>query len=126
MRQLEAVIDLLDAAAVETGRLTRQWVYHARRRRNRILRAGPDTPLWNELAKAVAPYLRRRGEKAQLGRVLGLPRQRIHQILVARTAFPDAERTLLLVAWVAAQRRNAGSATRARREDGGGGRPHLR
>ncbi len=68
------------------------------------LRPGSGTPLWNELARQAVPYLRRRGEKAKLGRLLGLPRQRVHEFIRARTACPDAERTLLLLCWVARRR----------------------
>ena len=68
------------------------------------LRPGPDTPVWNELVRQAGPYLRKRGDKVRLGRLLGLPRQRIHQLLVAKTACADAERTLLLAAWVHAKR----------------------
>ena len=47
------------------------------------------------------PQLRRRGEKINLGRELGVPPQRIHEYFVARTAAPDAERTLALLVWLA-------------------------
>ena len=65
---------------------------------------GPDTPLWNELVTATQKLLKRRGEKAKLARYLGVPRQRIHLLLVAKTACPDAERALQLLAWVNARR----------------------
>lgn len=69
------------------------------------LKPGPDTPVWNELVRQAAPYLRKRGDKVRLARLLGVPRQRIHQLLVARNACADAERTLLLAAWVHAKRK---------------------
>ena len=69
------------------------------------LRPGPDTPLWNELAAATVAALGRRGDKAKLARLLGLSRQRLHLFLVARTALPDAERTLQLLAWLNARQR---------------------
>ena len=69
-------------------------------RRGATVRPGPETPLWNELARQALLHVRRRGDKANLGRVLGLPRQRIHQFLVDHSACPDAERTLLLLAWL--------------------------
>jgi hypothetical protein len=75
-----------------------------RTKRGAVLRPGPDTPLWNELAGAVQSALRRRGEKAKLARILGLPRQRLHVVLVARTACLDAERTLQLLVWLQARR----------------------
>lgn len=68
------------------------------------LKPGPDTPVWNELVRQAAPYLRKRGDKVRLARMLGLPRQRLHQLLVAKTACADAERTLLLLAWVRSKR----------------------
>ncbi|HET7535657.1 MAG TPA: hypothetical protein VFJ90_04335 [Candidatus Didemnitutus sp.] len=76
-----------------------------RARRGNALHPGPDTPLWNELAKQVHLQLRRYGDKANLGREIGLPRQRIHQLIVARTACADAERTLLLLIWLQARLR---------------------
>jgi hypothetical protein len=75
-----------------------------RRRPGWALRPGADTPVWNELVKHAAPYLRKRGDKVRLARLLRLPRQRLHQLLVARSACADAERTLLLLAWVQAKR----------------------
>ena len=75
-----------------------------RERRGSALHPGPDTPLWNELAAIAQKLLKRRGEKANLARYLGLPRQRVHLLLVAKTACPDAERALQLLAWVNARR----------------------
>lgn len=73
------------------------------RTRGHTMKPGADTPLWNELVKQLQPHLRKRGEKARLARLLGLPRQRVHQLLRARTACADAERTLLLLCWLAAK-----------------------
>jgi hypothetical protein len=73
-------------------------------KRGAVPRPGLDTPLWNELAEAVVRALRRRGEKAKLARILGVSRQRLHVLLVARTACPDAERTLQLLVWLQARR----------------------
>ena len=75
-----------------------------RARRGGTLRPGHGTPLWNELARHAAAELRRRGDKTNLARDLGVSRQRLHQLLVERTATPDAERTLLLLVWLAARR----------------------
>lgn len=72
-------------------------------KRGRTLRPGASTPVWNELVRLAQPHLRKYGEKAQLARILGLPRQRIQDFLKAGTACPDAERTLLLLCWVAAR-----------------------
>ena len=45
--------------------------------------------------------MRSRGcEKARLARILGMHRQRLHVLLVSKTAFADAERTLQLMAWL--------------------------
>ncbi|MBI5381270.1 MAG: hypothetical protein HZA31_05160 [Opitutae bacterium] len=71
------------------------------RRTGATLRPGPATPLWNELARQARPLLARRGEKAKLARLLGVPRQRVNDYLRATQACPDAERTLLLLCWVA-------------------------
>lgn len=68
------------------------------------MRPGPGTPLWNELARAAAAELGRYGDKAKLARILGVPRQRLHEYLVAKTACPDTERALRLLAWVMANR----------------------
>lgn len=67
------------------------------------LRPGPQTPLWNELVRHATPYLHKRGAKAGLARLLGVPRQRLQDYLKQGTATPDAERTLLLLCWVAAR-----------------------
>ena len=72
--------------------------------RGATLRPGPDTPLWNELAGIVRGLLVKRGQKANLARFLGIPRQRLHQYLIQQNACPDAERTLLLLTWVCARR----------------------
>jgi hypothetical protein len=63
-------------------------------------RPGPGTPIWNELAKHALPFLRKRGEKVKLARVLGIPRQRLNDYLHARAACPDAETALLLLCWL--------------------------
>jgi len=69
-------------------------------RPGRTLRPGSDTPIWNELASQTRPFLRKRGEKVKLARILGVPRQRVNDFLHAHTACPDAERTLLLLCWL--------------------------
>ncbi len=73
--------------------------------RGAILRPGRDTPRWNKLAEAAAKLLRRRGDKVRLARFLGISRQRLHLLLKARTACPDAERALLLREWVELRQR---------------------
>lgn len=72
----------------------------ARPRRGETLKPGPASPLWNELSKVVLTRLTRYGAKAQLARLLGLPRQRVHELLRSRRHLPDAERTLLLLVWL--------------------------
>lgn len=72
-------------------------------KRGLTLQPGPDTPLWNELVRQVRPHLRKRGSKAQLGRILGVPRQRVNFCLNAEQGCLDAERTLLLLAWLCAR-----------------------
>lgn len=79
-----------------------------RRRRTKgggTLRPGPDTPLWNELRRQLRPHLLRYGRQANLGRLLGLPRQRINAFVTGGGEMPDAERTLQLLVWLAAVRR---------------------
>ncbi|MDP2137552.1 MAG: hypothetical protein Q8J74_06825 [Candidatus Didemnitutus sp.] len=71
--------------------------------RGHALHPGGETPLWNELVRRTRPHLVRRGSKAQLARVLGLPRQRLQDCLKSRKALLDAERTLLLYCWVVAR-----------------------
>lgn len=78
------------------------------RRRGATLRPGAATPMWNALVLAATPYLRKRGEKVRLARILGVPAPRLHEYLLAKSAMPDAERTLLLLHWVA-QRRAGGT-----------------
>jgi hypothetical protein len=71
------------------------------------LRPGPvSSPLWNKLVAQVRPLLKRRGEKAQLARLLGLHRQGINEYFVSGSRMPDAERTLLLLEWIEARRKN--------------------
>ena len=74
-------------------------------KRGLTLQPGSDTPLWNELVKQTMPLLRKYGSKAQLARILGIPRQRLQVCLKAKTACLDAERTLLLLSWLAGQYR---------------------
>lgn len=95
------LLEAADAAARRAaGRLKRRPP-----KRGLTLQPGPDTPLWNELVRQVVPLLSRRGSKVHLARILGIPRQRLHVCLKARTAGLDAERTLLLLAWLATRRR---------------------
>ena len=84
----------------------RQAINHAHRPRvGATLRPGRPTPLWNALVAAICPHLRRHGEQAKLGRLLGLDRQTVHAYFVARIRMPDAERTLQLLTWLSAVRK---------------------
>lgn len=104
LKQLGPLADVLIAAAEHTAYATRARVLERRRKRaGEVLRPGAGTPLWSELAAAVQKSLRRRGEKAKLARIIGVSRQRLHVLVVAKSACPDAERTLLLLAWLHAR-----------------------
>lgn len=95
---------LADAAIESAARLAR--TARGLRQKKRIgntLKPGPDTPLWNELSSAIHSRLNRYGEKAHLGRVLAIPRQRVHELFKQRSYMPDAERTLLLLVWLNAR-----------------------
>ncbi len=109
LHDFEPLVELLDLA-VKTASDAARKKYRERKRRSRdgryaALQPGPDTPLWNELARECERHLTRYGSKANLGRLLHVPRQRIHQLLVAKTACADAERTLQLLGWLLARRR---------------------
>ena len=69
------------------------------------LRPGRDTPLWNKLAEQVRPLLKKRGEQAQLARLLGLHRQAVNEFFASGSRMPDAERTLLLIEWLRVRRK---------------------
>lgn len=99
---LALVEDLIVAAftAAQEARKAATRVQPRPRRRSLTLRPGPETPCWNELVRQVRPYLRKYGAKAQLARLLGLPRQRLQDCLKAGSASLDAERTLLLLGWL--------------------------
>ena len=108
LNQLAPLADGLIAAAQATAAATRRFQRERRRsHRGTVLRPGPDTPLWSELAASAAKYLRRRGEKAKLARLMGVSRQRLHVLLVAKRACPDAERALRLLTWLHARQRGA-------------------
>ena len=83
--------------------------------RGATLRPGAATPLWNALVLAVRAHLRRRGEKSNLARELAVPPQRVHEYFVARTAAPDAERTLLVLHWLATRPAEPGPSRGPRR-----------
>jgi hypothetical protein len=68
--------------------------------RGLTLRPGKSTPLWNELRAQLRPHLAGYGDQANLGRIMGLPRQRINAFITEGSQMPDAERTLQLIAWL--------------------------
>lgn len=104
-RIADLILILYEAAANGSRAAARRgWRLQPQRQRNFALKPGPATPLWNELVRQSAPFLRKRGTKAHLSRILGVPRQRLQDSLKARTACLDAERTLLLLGWLAAQK----------------------
>jgi len=104
LNQLLNATDILVTGAQGAAKAVRRRYHEATRlRRGSALHPGSGTPLWNELAKTAEALLTRYGEKANLARYLGVPRQRIHLLLVAKTACPDAERALQLLAWVNAR-----------------------
>jgi hypothetical protein len=101
------VADALIAAAESMAADPRKAFRISRRgARGDALKPGPQTPLWNSLVTQVRPHLKTHGESAKLARLLGLHRQAIHSYFTAGTRLPDAERTLQLLAWLAAKKQN--------------------
>jgi hypothetical protein len=99
----EIVLSLFRLALTAAQRARRTRLARRAPKVGRTLLPGPDTPLWNELVRQVRPHLRRRGSKNLLAHLLGIPRQRLYRCLKANRAFLDAERTLLLLAWLQAR-----------------------
>lgn len=100
---VEIIEWLIDAAEESARRTAGKWKRRPPKR-GLTLQPGPDTPLWNELVRQAVPLLRKRGSKVHLARILGVPKQRLQVCLKARTGCLDAERTLLLTAWLCARR----------------------
>ena len=99
--------EILAGTAITSVEDRRRALRAARRpRTGATLRPGKETPLWNALVAEVRPLLRRYGTQASLGRLLGLDRQTIHACFVTRTRMPDAERTLQVLTWLIAFRKN--------------------
>ena len=97
------LVELLAKAAQHAARVTARQLKQTLPRqghRGETLTPGSATPLWNQLIKTAQPLLQRRGEKVKLARLLGLPRQRIHDFFVARNSLPDGERMLLITHWL--------------------------
>ena len=99
LRPFEELVALFTAAGKASYRRRATW----RNPGGATLRPGPATPLWNALVAQVRPRLKRRGEKAQLARLLGVHRQAVNEYFVSQTRMPDAERTLLLQEWLRAR-----------------------
>jgi hypothetical protein len=104
VHMLDFMQPLAEAAEATVRAAAKKYAARKRLRRGATVRPGSTTPLWNEVVTATRPFLRKYGEKAILARLLGVPRQRIHDYFVSRTAYPDAERVLLLLQWLAARR----------------------
>jgi hypothetical protein len=107
LRPLDSLIGLLGelgSLAVDHAQRAAQRHKDARRpRRGSTLRPGDDTPLWSAVVEKVRPHLRVRGAKANLARVLEVPRQRVHDYFVTGTQMPDAERMIHVLLWLASR-----------------------
>ena len=103
---LDMALDLFEAARNDFERRRRARPRRDVPTRGRVPAPGPDTPLWNELVRQVLPLLRKRGSKVHLARMLNFSRQRLNVCLKAQRACFDAERTLLLLVWLGAQKGN--------------------
>lgn len=104
VRPYVEIINWLIDAASESARRAASKQRRRAPKRGLAMLPGPDTPLWNELVRQVVPLLRKRGSKVHLARILGISKQRLHICLKSKTGALDAERTLLLLAWLAARR----------------------
>ena len=93
----------IEAAAAVSKESKKAFLIPARRGKGgRTLRPGQQTPLWNALRAQLRPHLANYGTQVNLGRLLGLPRQRIHAYITRGDQMPDAERTLQLLTWLMA------------------------
>ena len=107
-KQLELPAELslmIIGAAVEMAKQSNKaFRIGGRPKRGVTLRPGTETPLWNALRAQLRPHMVKYGDQANLGRILGLPRQRVNAFLTGGGQMPDAERTLQLLAWLMAAR----------------------
>lgn len=99
-----AMTDGLESVARDLIRSAARQYSREGRRRGATLRPGSGTPYWGALAAAVRPFLKQRGERAQLARLLGVHPARINEYFVKNSAMPDAERTILLLQWLSLRR----------------------
>ena len=101
--RMNAILGLgagLAFAAEASARALKTACKHSRTTRGVGLKPGADTPLWNELTLVLRQQKWTYGEKAKLGRILGLPRQRVDDFIVGRRRLPNAEHTLLILHWL--------------------------
>lgn len=97
-------LEMLGNVAVDHAQRAARRPSDTRRpRRGATLRPGDETPLWSAVVERVRPHLRVRGAKANLARLLDVPRQRVHDYFVSGSQMPDAERTLHVLLWLAAR-----------------------
>lgn len=96
----ELLFDAAEIAARSTGHLTRK----RRRVSYRTRRPGVESPTWNLCADLLRAELKPYGSKVRLARFLGIPKQRLNDFLKAGERLPDAELTLLMLAWLAGRR----------------------
>ncbi|HUG13219.1 MAG TPA: hypothetical protein VMM36_19535 [Opitutaceae bacterium] len=95
---------LLEQAAADVLDAQKKKRLQKRRGIGLTLRPGARTPLWNALREAVHQSTRKYGDQVKLARILGVPRQRVNSYLTGARQMPDAERTLLLIGWLVANR----------------------
>ena len=100
----DLIVDAAEAMARHTAKAFRVEPRRRTARGGGTLRPGKETPLWNELRRQLRPHLRHYGRQANLGQLLGLPRQRINAFVTGGGEMPDAERTLQILAWLTAVR----------------------
>ena len=98
------VVDGLGEVARDLTIAARRKYRAEHKRRGATLRPGPDAPLWGALSLAIRPLLKPRGQQVLLARFLGVHPARVHEYFIKNSAMPDAERTLLLVQWLAQRR----------------------
>ena len=108
-RPVVELIGILGAAAEIAARKAARSTFRASDRREGHRRiaatdANPagesPTPMWDALADQLHLALQKRGAKARLARLLGVPRQRVSDFVKGRR-LPDAETTLRMLHWLA-------------------------
>jgi len=117
------VLELLRLGAMAVGESVEKRRARARKatreaRPGQALFAGVNTPLWNALALALKSECRKRGDQVKLARMVGLSRQRMNNFLHGKGGLPDAERTLVLLNWLAARSKSPGGQPLPGKHDG--------